>query len=53
MRKTGKHFFARGLTNYDSKDIEKVEGRRAQEMKMVIDIVEEVIHRNNLLVINS
>ncbi|MDR2616517.1 MAG: glutamate 5-kinase [Endomicrobium sp.] len=49
---TGKHF-ARGLTNYDSKDIEKVKGRKTQEMKGVIDIVEEVIHRDNLVVINS
>jgi glutamate 5-kinase len=49
---TGKHF-ARGLTNYDSKDIEKVKGRNTQEMKGVIDIVEEVIHRDNLVFINS
>ncbi|MDR3124975.1 MAG: glutamate 5-kinase [Endomicrobium sp.] len=49
---TGKNF-ARGLTNYDSKDIEKVKGRKTQEMKGVIDIVEEVIHRDNLVVINS
>ncbi|MDR1417919.1 MAG: glutamate 5-kinase [Endomicrobium sp.] len=44
--------FARGLTNYDSNILEKIKGKKTQEMRKIVDVTEdEVVHRDNLVVI--
>jgi glutamate 5-kinase len=44
--------FARGLTNYDSNILEKVKGKKTQEMRKIVDVIEdEIVHRDNLVVI--
>ncbi|GHT55366.1 glutamate 5-kinase [Endomicrobiia bacterium] len=49
--KTRKNF-ARGLTNYNSLDLEKIKGKKASDMENIIDVMEdEVVHRDNLVVL--
>ncbi|MDR3256888.1 MAG: glutamate 5-kinase [Endomicrobium sp.] len=44
--------FARGLTNYDSEDVEKIKGKKTSEMKKIIDVTDDVvIHRDNLVLL--
>ncbi|MDR2396032.1 MAG: glutamate 5-kinase [Endomicrobium sp.] len=46
--------FARGLTNYDSDILEKVKGKKTQEIKNIVDAgEEEIIHRDNLVIISN
>ncbi|MCA6072647.1 MAG: glutamate 5-kinase [Endomicrobium sp.] len=43
--------FARGLTNYSNEILEKIKGKKTTEMKKIINVIEdEVIHRNNLVI---
>ncbi len=46
---------ARGLTNYASADIQKIKGRKSNHISDVLGHLpyEEVIHRDNLLVVGS
>jgi glutamate 5-kinase len=45
--------FARGLTNYHSRDVRKIAGKKTDEIARILGDMpyEEVIHRNNLAVI--
>ncbi|MFN3699088.1 MAG: PUA domain-containing protein, partial [Dictyoglomus sp.] len=45
----------RGITNYDSLDLEKIIGRNSDEVKAILgeNSYEEVIHRNNLAVLDE
>ncbi len=45
---------ARGITNYDSLELEKIKGKNTEEIRNILreDFYEEVIHRNNLVLIN-
>lgn len=46
--------FARGLTNYSSNELEKIKGKRSNQIVKLIelpDFSEEVIHRDNLVVL--
>ncbi len=47
------HEFARGLSNYDSRDARLVAGKRSEEIARLLGAVpyDEVIHRDNLVVI--
>lgn len=46
--------FARGLTNYDSDILEKVKGKKTQEIKKIVDVGDqEIIHRDNLVIISN
>lgn len=49
--KSGKEF-ARGLTNYSSKDIEKIKGLKTSQIEKVLGqkFYDEIIHRNNLII---
>lgn len=44
----------RGITNYDSSELERIKGKNTEEIKNILgeDFYEEVIHRNNLVLIN-
>lgn len=44
----------RGITNYDSLDLEKIIGKTSDEVRNILgeDSYEEVIHRNNLVLLN-
>ncbi len=46
--------FARGLTNYGSKDLERVMGRRTSEIEAVLGHkpADEVVHRDNMAVLH-
>lgn len=45
----------RGITNYDSLDLEKIIGKNSDEVKAILgeNSYEEVIHRNNLAVLDE
>lgn len=46
--------FARGLTNYSSRELEKIKGKKSHQVSKIIkepDFYEEVIHRDNLVVL--
>jgi glutamate 5-kinase len=44
--------FARGLTNYNSLDLEKIKGKKTLDMKKIINVTEdEIIHRDNLVIL--
>ncbi len=49
------HEVARGLTNYASADIQKIKGRKSSRISDVLGHLpyEEVIHRDNLLVVGN
>ena len=44
---------ARGLTNYDSRDLKKIMGRRSEEFEAILGShdFDEAIHRDNLVVL--
>ncbi len=44
---------AKGLTNYSSKDLEKIKGRKTSEIEKVLGYKysDEIIHRNNLVLV--
>ncbi|NUQ63810.1 MAG: glutamate 5-kinase, partial [Pirellulales bacterium] len=52
LRDTSGREFARGLTNYNSDDIQRVRGLKTQEIAEVLGRCpyDEVIHRNNMVV---
>ncbi|MFN3476875.1 MAG: glutamate 5-kinase, partial [Candidatus Methylomirabilales bacterium] len=45
--------FARGLTNYSSKEVERIKGLKSFELEAVLDHkpYDEVIHRDNLVIL--
>lgn len=45
--------FARGLTNYSAVDVERIRGRRTEQIGAVLGALpyEEVIHRDNLVIV--
>ncbi|RMF94437.1 MAG: glutamate 5-kinase [Candidatus Schekmanbacteria bacterium] len=45
--------FARGLVNYSFSELEKIKGKKSPEIKKILgrDNVDEVIHRDNLVII--
>ena len=44
--------FARGLINFDSQEMQKIKGKKSKEIQKIIAAAEEeVIHRNNLVII--
>lgn len=45
--------FARGLTNYSSKEIEQIKGKRTDQIEVILGYLyyEEVIHRDNLVIL--
>ncbi|MFC1501453.1 glutamate 5-kinase [Elusimicrobiota bacterium] len=46
---------ARGLTYYSSKDIEKMKGKKSEEIKKILPHhnFEEIVHRDNLVTLNN
>jgi glutamate 5-kinase len=44
---------AKGLTNYSSKDLEHIKGKKSSEIEKILGYKssDEVIHRDNLVVI--
>ncbi|MFH1847428.1 MAG: glutamate 5-kinase [Candidatus Omnitrophota bacterium] len=51
----GKKVIARGLSNYSSEEIEKIKGKRTDQIEIELGYkdYDEVVHRDNLVVINS
>ncbi|MDR1926732.1 MAG: glutamate 5-kinase [Endomicrobium sp.] len=48
---TGKDF-ARGLTNYNSENLEKIKSKKTLDMRKIINIIEdEIIHRDNMVIL--
>jgi len=45
--------FARGLTNYDSEELEKIRGKRTSQVARILGalLFEEVVHRDNLVIL--
>lgn len=41
----------RGLTNYNSEDLSKIKGLKTSEVEHVLGTTDEVIHRNNMVII--
>jgi len=50
---TRKKEFARGLTNYNSKEIDRIKGRKTSEIESVLGYKDhdEVVHRDNLVIL--
>jgi glutamate 5-kinase len=48
---TGKDF-ARGLTNYNSENLEKIKRKKTLDMRKIINIIEdEIVHRDNMVIL--
>jgi len=47
--------FAKGITNYNSKDVEKIKGKKSYEVEKILKIKSspEVIHRDNLVLLEE
>ena len=44
--------FARGLSNFDSEEIQKIKGKKSKEIQKIIPSAEEeAVHRDNLAII--
>ncbi len=45
--------FARGLTNYNHQELQKIQGRRSDEIESILGykVYDEVIHRNELVIL--
>lgn len=54
-RTTANKVIAAGLTNYSSADIEKIKGRRSNEIKNILGFSDsdEIIHRDNLVLLDE
>ena len=54
-RNTDNRVIAAGLTNYSSKDIEKIKGCRTSEIKSILGFSDsdEIIHRDNLVLLDE
>ncbi|MDQ1326953.1 MAG: glutamate 5-kinase, partial [Candidatus Poribacteria bacterium] len=47
--------FAKGLSNYSSDEIQKIKGKKTNEIECILGQVyyEEVIHRDNLVILEN
>lgn len=55
VRDAAGHEIARGVTNYSSADLEKIRGRRSNEIQKILGRAsrDEVIHKDNLVIITG